>query len=292
MIALAACGGPRTAPTQPQPTGEIAVGTDRFPHELHTGDRAELRNWRGRGVACADCHDPEAVREGRFARPGLAQHAPCDDCHKAEFGKPPGKICKVCHASVDPFAKGSSPLLDYPRRDAFAPLASSFSHRVHLDASAMERAAGAHLACMDCHERDDKTRDPRVPGHKACARCHERVPGVKAALAMERCDGCHPQRDVQLDPCRIFLTADLVFQHANHERVGGSPVACETCHDSAAASTSRFDMQVPAMERCAQCHEDAARTPERASMRNCRACHLEIDEATPPRSADLRPICP
>jgi predicted CXXCH cytochrome family protein len=281
---LAACGGARPARVPAQPIGAIGVQTTRFPHELHTGDRPEIRTWRGRGVACADCHDPQAVREGRLARPGLDQHAPCDDCHKAEFGKPPGKLCAVCHASVDPFQKGNSPLQDYPRHDPFESLASNFSHRIHVDVSG--------LACRECHEPDPKTRDPRVPGHKACVRCHEAQPAVKQVVAMERCDQCHPQRDVAFERCRTYVTAELVFHHATHERdVRGNPVRCESCHDAAAASTSRDDMQVPAMERCAQCHEDARKTPDDVRMQRCATCHLEIDETTPPRSADLRPAC-
>src|SRR5215204_835252 len=70
----------------------IAVDSDRFPHGVHTGDKPEIRQWQGRGLGCADCHDAGAVREGRVARPGTSQHAPCDDCHKAEFAKPPGKL--------------------------------------------------------------------------------------------------------------------------------------------------------------------------------------------------------
>ena len=39
----------------------IAVDTDRFPHGVHTGDKPEIRNWQGRGLGCADCHDAGAV---------------------------------------------------------------------------------------------------------------------------------------------------------------------------------------------------------------------------------------
>src|SRR5512147_403604 len=105
-LALVACGSGNSTTTPSRTVlarGSITVDTDRFPHGVHTGDKPEIRNWQGRGLACSDCHDAAAVREGRVARPGTNQHAPCDDCHKAEFGKPPGKLCKVCHSEVDPF---------------------------------------------------------------------------------------------------------------------------------------------------------------------------------------------
>ena len=292
-LALVACGSGRGSSVAPgsgvlgaSPSGSIgsiAVDTDRFPHGAHTGARPEIRSFRGRGLACSDCHDTAAVREGRVARPGTDQHAPCDDCHKAEFGKPPGKLCKVCHTAVDPFRKGASPLQRYPERGATQTLASAFSHRLHLDRSKMEQASGAHVACADCHERSADTRDPLVPGHKTCARCHEQAARVKARLPMEQCAGCHPQRNVELVRGRRFITGDLKFAHATHEKdLRGAAVACTVCHASVEASGAREDPQVPAMVACAQCHEDAKKSPDRVRMSNCAVCHARIESGAPP----------
>lgn len=285
VVALAACGsGPSPAtPARGVGPGSIVVDTDRFPHGVHTGDKPEIRTWKGRGLGCADCHDAGAVREGRIARPGTDQHAPCDDCHKAEFGKPPGKLCKVCHTEVDPFQKGRSPLQGYPERGTTQTLAATFSHRLHLDKGVMERASGAHVACVDCHERDAGTRDPLVPGHKACARCHEQAAKVKAKLPMEQCAACHPQRGVELTRGRIFIKGDLKFAHAAHEKdQRGAAVACTTCHAGVDQSGSRDDMRVPPMVQCTQCHEDDKRSPERVRMSNCAVCHANIATGTPP----------
>lgn len=283
---LVACGG-STSKSTPARTekahGSIAVDTDRFPHALHTGDKPEIRTWQGRGLGCVDCHSAAAVIKGEVARPGTNEHAPCDDCHKAEFAKPPGPLCKVCHTSVDPMKTGASPLQSYPERGATRALASVFSHRSHLDATAMEGKTGSHVACGDCHERDPQTRDPMVPGHKACARCHEASAPVKAKLPMERCAGCHPQHDVDVTRGRLLITRDLRFQHAAHETdKTGAPVACTTCHAGIEDSTSRDQVSVPAMVRCAQCHEDSARSPDRVRMSNCNVCHAAIDSGTPP----------
>jgi len=281
-----ACGSGRSTTTPSRAiagTGSIAVDTDRFPHGVHTGDKPEIRDWQGRGLFCADCHDAAAVREGRIARPGANQHAPCDDCHKAEFGKPPGKLCRVCHTEVDPFRKGKSPLQSYPERGTTQTLASSFSHRLHLDRGQMEAASGAHVACVDCHERSAETRDPLVPGHRTCLRCHEQAAKVKAALPMDRCAGCHPQRGVELTRGRIFIKGDLKFAHSTHERDrSGAPVACVTCHAGVDQSASRDDMRVPPMVQCTQCHEDDKRSPDRVRMSNCAVCHAAIEAGTPP----------
>lgn len=289
LIACAACvacssGRSSTTPSRAiGPGGSIAVDSDRFPHGVHTGEKPEIRQWQGRGLGCTDCHPADAVREGRVARPGTNQHAPCDDCHKAEFGKPPGKLCKVCHAEVDPFRKGKSPLQSYPERGTTQTLASSFSHRLHLDRQKMEQATGAHVACVDCHERNEGTRDPMVPGHKACARCHDQSGKVKAALPMEKCAGCHPQRGVELNRGRIFIKGDLKFAHATHEKDrSGAAVQCTVCHAGVDASASREDMRLPPMVQCTQCHEDAKRSPDRVRMSNCAVCHASIDAGAPP----------
>jgi hypothetical protein len=288
VFASGSCGSSRggATPTRTtERTGSIPVVADRFPHALHTGDRPEIRRWQGRGLGCADCHQARAVREGRVARPGTDQHAPCDDCHKAEFARPPGPLCRNCHVSVDPRAQGASPLQPYPERGAVQTLAATFSHRQHLDAGQMEAATGAHVTCADCHERNTETRDPMLPGHKACARCHEQNAATKAKLAMERCAGCHPERSVDLKRGRIFIIGDLKFHHASHETDrGGAAVPCATCHATVEQAASREQMSVPAMERCATCHEDARRSPDRVRMANCRVCHGEIDAGSPPVS--------
>lgn len=281
-----ACGSSRSGTTPSRavgPPGEIKVASDRFPHAAHTGDKPEIRNWQGRGLACADCHDAKAVRDGKIARPGLNQHAPCDDCHKVEFARPPGVFCKVCHIAVDPRTTGSSPLQTYPERGTVQTLASTFSHRSHLDADKMEAATGAHVSCIDCHERNPQTRDPVLPGHKQCARCHEQNANARAKLAMERCSGCHPDRGVDLRRGRIFITGDLKFNHATHETdQSGSSVPCTTCHSSVERTASREAMQVPAMERCSMCHEDARRSPDQVRMSHCAVCHGQIESGTPP----------
>ena len=299
LIAVAACGPSKTTPSSTAKgggKGVPVVDTDRFPHAAHTGDRPEFRNWQGRGLGCADCHDASKVRAGGNARPGgtrepaVNQHAPCDDgqCHKKEFEKPPGAMCKVCHASVDPFTKGtpekpSAPLQPYPERGTTQALASTFSHQLHLDKGKMENATGTHITCADCHERNGE-REPEVAGHKACARCHEAQAKVKPALPMEKCAGCHPKRDVELTRGRRFITGDLRFHHAQHEKdKAGTEIACQTCHSGVDEATKREDMSVPAMERCAQCHEDSSRTPDRARMDKCGVCHsADVDLAGAP----------
>jgi hypothetical protein len=285
-VIFLACGSPKNTTSTGQSgaggarKGSIAVDSDRFPHGVHTGDKPEIKTWQGRGLGCVDCHDAKAVVAGQIARPGANQHAPCDDCHKAEFFKPPGALCRVCHKKVDPFKPHSTTgweknadLQPYPERGGTHTLVAAFSHELHLNDGKMEKATGAHVACADCHERNQASRDPQVPGHKNCIRCHEQSPKVKAVLAMDKCAGCHP-KGLDLKRGRRFLTGDLRFAHATHEKdKGGGDIKCETCHDTVRESAKRDDMHIPKMEVCTQCHEDSSKTPDKVRMDQCAVCH-------------------
>jgi hypothetical protein len=287
VVALAGCRGGRgdSGAGALSPIVAVAVASDRFPHALHTGNDPRIRGYKGRGLACTDCHPRDAVLAGERARPGRADHAPCDECHKSEFYQPPGIFCKNCHTEVVPTLRGATKLQPYPERGYQHALASDFSHRVHLDRPAMERAVGFHVGCADCHARDRDSLDPSLPGHAECARCHAQNAAAKKVAAMDNCASCHPARDVGLKRGRLFIVGDLIFSHAAHVAdTSGAAIACELCHDDIERSRSVTDASVPPMQRCAECHEDAARTPERVRLARCEVCHSAITAGSAPRS--------
>ena len=172
VASFAACskGSPMSVGQRSQVArGQVPADSDRFPHGLHSGNDPRIKNYEGRGLRCTDCHSAESVVSGKPARPGANQHAPCDDCHKAEFFKPPGALCRVCHKKVDPFKPHSTAgweknpdLQPYPERGGTQTLVASFSHELHMSEAKMEKATGAHVGCNDCHERNQQTRDPQV----------------------------------------------------------------------------------------------------------------------------------
>lgn len=276
-------GGRRGDGRAGAPPGSIPVDTDRFPHGLHTGDDRRIREYEGRGLACSDCHPTAAVLAGRTARPGQSQHSPCDRCHEEEFYRAPGPFCRICHASVDPRREGATRMQPYPARGFRRVLAAQFSHEGHLDRSAMEEAVGFHLSCSDCHAREPKSRDPKLPGHAECARCHGEKGLARGSMTLKQCSACHPQRDVELVRGRQLITGDLIFAHADHERdLGGRAIACTSCHEDVAGSDSANDVSVPPMQRCAVCHEDGGRTPERVRIARCEVCHQRISSGRAP----------
>ncbi|RMH36764.1 MAG: hypothetical protein D6689_21920 [Deltaproteobacteria bacterium] len=284
--AAAACGGASDGAARGRAAvAVVPADSDRFPHGLHTGDDPRIAGYRGRGLQCADCHPADAVARGEVARPGANDHAPCDECHRDEFYRPPGRFCLNCHAAVEPRERGATTLQPYPERGTRKVLAARFSHQLHLDAGAMDRRVGFHVACGDCHARAADARDPALPGHAECARCHGDGKPAAAAAALRRCDACHPTGDVALERGRQLITGDLVFAHATHERdAAGAPIPCATCHADVPRSRSNADVSVPPMQQCATCHEDASRTPERVRIAHCDVCHTAIAAGVPPRS--------
>ena len=282
----AACGGKgKESARGPGRQGPIAADSDRFPHDLHTSNDPTIRGFLGRGLQCADCHPAEAVRAGKVARPGSNQHFPCDVCHKDEFYKPPGAFCRNCHASIDPTKKGANELQPYPERGLKKVLAAVFSHKQHLDRAGMDAKVGFHVECSDCHKREASSRDPQLPTHAACARCHSQKLAAQSKLTMDSCSTCHLQRNLDLARGRVLITDDLIFAHATHEvDAAGEPIPCQTCHDQIPNSRSAEDVSVPAMQRCATCHEDATRTPERVRIANCGVCHTQITAGVAPRN--------
>jgi hypothetical protein len=285
---ISSCGGKRkpttgAAATSALPEGAVPAETDRFPHDVHTGDHARIRGYKNRGLVCTDCHPQEAVLKGDYARPGLNQHSPCDDCHADEFYKPPGKFCKNCHTDINPLVKGATKMQPYPERGFRQVLASRFSHRLHLDEAKMDSEVGFHVSCTDCHVRDPDSKDPRLPGHKQCARCHAEKESARKALSMGDCSNCHPERDVELVRGRIFIKQDLIFAHADHVTdAGGAAIACDTCHADIPRSRSAEEVSVPAMQRCATCHENSQKTPDRVRIARCDVCHQTIEAGSPP----------
>ena len=102
------CGGGRSASTTPSRArrreGRPSRSTRIASRTRST--RETIRGWRStaRRSSASIATRPPSVKAGVVARPGgatngpsIQQHAPCDSCHKDEFAKPPGPLCKVCH---------------------------------------------------------------------------------------------------------------------------------------------------------------------------------------------------
>ncbi|MCB9529284.1 MAG: hypothetical protein H6701_13035 [Myxococcales bacterium] len=244
----------------------------RFTHTTHLSSGVTLPDGEGsRALVCTDCHALSAETRWVSARPGAAQHAPCDVCHQREFSAPPGPLCEVCHVTVDPLQAGRSELAAYPPFVARAELIGRFGHALHLGPDV--QLDGRPMACEDCHRvADESAAFASFPIHADCAECH--APGAPAAerVSMEQCTGCH--RAAGPGRLRNFARNDVRFTHGKHQAdQAGNPIPCERCH-AAVVESPDGDTFVPAMATCATCHEDSTKTPDRVRIENCGVCHI------------------
>lgn len=250
VLVAGACTPPRRA--EPPPP---AADPTRLDHAKHAQ------------VGCISCH-------ARGPRPGADDHKPCDDnaCHKKEFSAQPGKVCLVCHTGVTNTGGLAAPLKEI-KEDAWQSLPPVFSHAKHLASDVMEKRVGFHVACNDCHLRNDsKVR----PDHATCSRCHASEVNLANVPAMENCAGCHRGKSRLRTRSRV-LKGDIKFHHDQHRRdAKGAAIKCEDCHKRSNVSTSYEDHVPPRVESCVGCHDDSARTPYEMRMRICETCHLEI----------------
>ncbi len=293
-LLVGACSGRSysSGPTGDVDNGSIATNTDKFPHALHSSDQERFKSFEGRGLACSDCHSPEAVKSGEIPRPGEGEHAPCDICHAGEFMKPPGQFCRICHESVDIATPGATTMQPFPAPAKQRMMPASFSHKSHLDTQSMETKAGFHLSCEDCHSQGEVGSAPGAPRHPECARCHDRNPKL---TPMSACTRCHAEGQADTGPRSIRMSEEIRFTHGAHkqDRVGAA-IACQECHASVVVSTKVQDVSLPTMEQCAGCHQDPARSPERVRVAQCQVCHSAMlgNGGNAPRSHRSGPRLP
>lgn len=245
------------------------IDTGLFKHSEHVGDSGEIRKLNGgKLLECQDCHAVDKSNQFKVQRPGLDNHAPCDQCHSDEFYKEPGDFCTVCHQSVDPLIEAQSPLGEYPRRAVAAQLVSAFNHQVHLE-GARVKLEGKQLDCGNCHTVESQDSPyATFPKHANCAPCHSEV----VSPVLDDCDGCHS--DDGPGKKRGFIQNDIRFTHGKHQTdKAGKPISCETCHYGVPKSSSSRDLNLPLMKDCAKCHEDKTKTPDRVRISECGVCH-------------------
>jgi len=234
----------------------------RFPHAKHTT------------TTCITCHSVSAVLSGKPARPGANDHAPCDrnQCHKAEFLKPPGDFCKMCHSAVGVALGGVTSPAPYPPIKGPRAMASNFSHAKHLDYALMEKRVGFHVSCTDCHKLGD--RGLTRPGHKVCARCHAREAAPTRAPSLRDCAACHSPKTKKPTRLRTLIRGDLRFAHKRHRTDRrGKIVLCTTCHKNTKRVRQTAKHSAPATATCVGCHDDETRVPQSRRMRVCETCH-------------------
>lgn len=134
-----------------------------------------------------------------------------------------------------------------------------FSHKFHVQE--------AGVACADCHAAatSASSSDNLRPAHENCQSCHEEQ-------VNEKCDYCHkdPENIAAVPPA----VRSIIFSHASHVTMKG--VECVTCHPGLENAEYAGPANMPSMETCTTCHNDAKAT------NTCVACHVSLTNLIPP----------
>jgi hypothetical protein len=286
VVVGCATRAPVAGDSTPQPPPVQLIPDEKpFDHALHDGSKPDARLTSG-APKCIACHVLTDPARGTLSRPGTADHAPCDTCHRPAFFQPPGRLCTVCHTQVDPRTPSKTVMAEWPPAGRIRQRASVFDHRLHLDNEKMERIA-QHVDCKDCHKLGGETATKAA--HEVCGPCHggalvRREATEKPPFAMNECEKCHTSEQLLVPQGRRFITKDLIFSHAKHERDRkGNPIFCSNCHGAVAESRNVEHIELPAMVDCAKCHE-SDRVSDNKRIANCDTCHTQITAGVAPRN--------
>ena len=186
LLVLAAVGC-KGAESRPQALPQIGT----FRHDEHLAE----------GLSCDACHlaIQRASTRSCVPAPTRMRRATAATRTRRPSTRSRASVCQVCHVSVDPLHKGSSPLQPYPQARNTAQLVASFNHKQHLS-DAVATPSTPKPDCANCHQvKSKEDAYASIPRHDSCTSCHV----GSAKPDMSECAGCH-QSDGP-GPVRRFL---------------------------------------------------------------------------------------
>jgi hypothetical protein len=229
-----------------------------FNHSLHLSGLVQLQ---GRNLACADCHQPDAVN-AHFQALRFDRH--CASCHALQFDarNPQLRIPHGEPVGVRAYLRSlPTQYADLARRSGLTAQADTEKFVAEQMRQLRERAfSGENLEQQIFFASNPARQLTTGAGtgpvssrarFAGCAYCHEVKPGGVDGL---------PQITRVTTPDRWLIRGE--FNHAKHSLVG-----CTTCH---AASTSHrtADILLPTKQSCTECH-----SPAGGVSQNCSTCH-------------------
>lgn len=256
-------------------------------HKGHFGPRCEACHTEGGWKASTFLHG----RDTRFPLRDRHQTVKCERCHKSPlYREPTPKTCRGCHGKDDVHRRALGDACEkchtekswkgthfdhdrdsrFPVRDGHRRVKCEGCHRN------TEYRDKPPLACVGCHELDDREKGHRGRYGGTCATCHTEKAWKALAFDHDR-DSRYPLRDshrrVKCEGC-----------HQDTGFLARLPSACSGCHerdDREKAHRGRYG------ERCAICHTEKGwkalvfehdrdtRYPVRGKHRQvkCDACH-------------------
>lgn len=215
------------------------AGKVEFSHRAHLKKGAG-----GAPLSCKSCHSTGTPANSRYTMADMEKGKSCGKCHNGEraFAL---KKCDSCHRVKE---------ITYQVRQT-GPV--HFSHKVHLQGM---QCGACHNALFADGPNKPATMAQMAKG-KSCGACHD---GNKA-FAIERCNGCHPAREVVF---QVRETGPTLFSHQSHQKL----YDCSACHPRLFAVGANKPVTMAAMEKgkaCGACHNKK----DAFAVSDCLKCH-------------------
>ncbi|MHC4847865.1 MAG: hypothetical protein ACYTEG_05345 [Planctomycetota bacterium] len=280
---------------------ECHEGTDRtWRLESFDHKRANLAlSASHAAAACAQCHEPAAAYEQRFAARSMKECRSChEDVHRGQFEA----ACSDCHSET----RFKPARYDRERHESFAlngAHAKAKCNDCHTEVDGTRRFVDTPRSCAACHE---DPHDGQLAG--SCAACHTEEAFLPARYPLERhkqfplegahgavaCNSCHTK---QGETRRFVGTPkECAACHENPHGDQFAPKGCATCHTTARFRIQPYEHTGYRLEGehgkadCARCHRRAGKPPVRVyrgTSRDCASCHRDEHRGQfAPRSCD------
>jgi c(7)-type cytochrome triheme protein len=131
----------------------------------------------------------------------------------------------------------------------------------------------SRLPCLLCHQRDDNSPRPTLPGHLPCSACHtQQFADTNSPI----CAICHTdERSGAVKSFPALRSFNVRFDHAQHTSGAARPGAgCVACHKP---SRGGIALSIPAglgaHTTCYQCHSPRAQSASGSDISSCSTCH-------------------
>ncbi|GEM_PF-3324058 len=225
-------------------------------------------------LSCANCHEVEPMRQGRFRF--IGQESTCLLCHfEAADGlgwddTPSGhQSCDVCHSPHDFGSVAIKDSCQICHADA-ADAAPNDLHRDCLLCHEPDHAfafAGQEASCQLCHS--DAATDAPNQLHADCANCHAFDHGFAFSGIEKSCELCHGDV-VDQAPSELHEGCDTCHAQDHSVEYVGADGSCSLCHPDLPA-----EHRSPGHAECSYCH---ASHTFAAHYDACTVCHTDRED--------------
>ena len=260
----------------------------------HDSDTHYVLRYRHRSAKCESCHRKPVTQE-KLPTNCVSCHRK-DDTHKSALGDK----CESCHSER---TWKSASVFDHNRDSRFALRGKHRDVKCESCHKDMGFRTQPSIACIGCHERDEREKGHRGQLGKQCETCHNEKSWRETGFdhkksefpllgrhAKVECKECHTTK--QFKEAKTDCLSCHLKDDTHKERLGPR---CAECHDARSWKTPNFDhnqksrfklVDAHVKVACKECHTAPVKDKLVLAI-DCASCHAKKD----PHKERLGPRC-